>query len=238
MPHLIFTLDFHELVRGNLQPGAACQIDYDPQRIFPAATGYRLGDAAWPVTAHLRYWPSGYKEDILLSSPAGLVKQVITELDGQGSMLRSKISVPADAEELEVWFSAKSPSGEVLYDSDFGANYHFRFVQNDLQLQESRAINQPASPWADLQITIRAKPSVEMVLIRYRILNGDEPYYEHVYQLQPAQPGLWSTENVQIPYDAVIVFDIIYFVGGKKYKNDNNGKYFLCEVIGAPVSMS
>jgi len=237
MPHLIFTLDFHELVRGNLQPGAACQIDYDPQRIFSAVTGYRLGDAAWPVTAHLRYLPSEHKEEILLSSPAGLVKQVITEPDGQGSMLRSNISVPADTEELEVWFSAKTPSGEVLYDSDFGANYHFRFVQNDLQLQESRVVNQPASPWAGLQIRIAARLSVEKVLIRYRILNGDQPYYEHVYYLQHAQPDIWSTENVQIPYDAVIVFDIIYFVGGKKYKNDNNGKYFLCEVTGAPVAI-
>lgn len=228
MPHLLFTLDFHELVKGKLQPGVPCDIDYDPRRLFPSAIPYRQGDPAWPVTAHISMSPSGQTQDLALESPSGVVDHPIVRLDGQGSMLRGTFSPVVGTAELSVWFSGQSPDGTRYFDSEFEANYHFRFSQLDLRLKEAKVINQPNSPWSRLLIVIEAVSAVEKILIRYRILNSDQPNRE--IECWAAQTGEhWDAGNARLPFDAVVAFDIVYYVGGRKFKDDNNGNYYLCE---------
>jgi hypothetical protein len=231
MPHLLFTLDFHELVHGKIQPGASCEVDYDPQRLFPSDAGYRQGDPAYPVTAHIRYLPSGQQQEIDLSSPSGVVDQPITDLNGEGSMLRGAIQVPPDADEIVTWFSGKAPGGKLYYDSEFEANYHFRFSQIDLHVKESKVINQPGTPWAHLLIVVEAKPAIERILIRYRNLNSEKPNNEIECWLTKSGLNTWTSDNSNLPYNPVVVFDILYFVEGRRFKDDNNGEYYLCQNV-------
>ena len=47
-------------------------------------------------------------------------------------MLSAALGVPADAEQLTIWFSYRTTMGAVVHDSDFGANYWFGFPGRDI----------------------------------------------------------------------------------------------------------
>jgi len=38
---------------------------------------------------------------------------------------------------------------------------------------------------------------------------------------------LWETPDIPVPHGAVIAFDLVYFVEGNRFKDDNRGFYFL-----------
>lgn len=232
MGHLIFTLDFHELVRGQLKKGEDNHINYDPLRLASGKEDYLHGSTDFEFTAHIQYKPGGGQE-VKLVSEAGLVSEAIVRNDGRGSMLSGDFKIPSDAEEVIVWISMKDKNGNFTYDNDAGKNFHFRITSEDTKIGNVTVTNDKTKGYAVLKAKVDTIPSVQNVLIRYRITNGKKPLEEVPVSLHSVQSGdkiKWETEDIQIPFGSVVVYDLSYFVDDKKYKLDNNGNYYIAEV--------
>jgi hypothetical protein len=136
-PHITFTADSHELVRGNLAPGQTVTLRYDPRRIVPAGEHYIFGDSAHQITARLLYPPTGVVAAAPLSAPSGMVTSPDYDETGGGSVLVGHAVIPAGARELVAWFEYESPHGATRYDSDFGHNFHFGFAAIQVALLQA-----------------------------------------------------------------------------------------------------
>src|SRR4051812_34045965 len=97
-PKLIFTSDFHELVRGDLVPGP-CVLRYDPHRIVPHSELVSLPATQRHVTAHLSFRPTGgsWTGDMRFAPATKLL--VDPDPAGQGTMLETRFSLPDGCEE-------------------------------------------------------------------------------------------------------------------------------------------
>lgn len=233
MGHLIFTLDFHQLVRGQLKKGEDSQLHYDPQRLASGNGNYLHGSTDFEFTAHLQFKPEGAQE-IKLISEAGIVSEAIIRNDGRGSMLSGDFKIPSNAEEVIVWISMKDNKGNFSYDNDAGKNFHFRITSEDTQIGAVTVTNNKTSGFAVLKAKVDTVASVQNVLLRYRITNGNKPLEEVPVSLHGVPSGdkiKWETDDIQIPYGSVVVYDLSYFVDDKKYKLDNNGNYYIAQLV-------
>lgn len=232
-PQITFTLDFHQLLTGELGPGARCGVRYDPLRIVPAGDPYRHGDPARPVTGYARFHVGGEVTEVALHSPSGMPSEPDIDITGHGSVLVGAFDVPDDAEEVELWFSFEDVWGRTQWDSAFGGNYHFRFTHDDLQVLRADVSSDPQTPYSDFFVEVSAGPDVMGVTARYRVVN--DPADPHGRQSVPlSRTGedadgrvLWSAGSVAVPYHAVLAFDLVYVAGGRTFKEDNQGRYFL-----------
>ncbi len=132
-PQIIFTSDFHELVRGDLMPGQ-CVLRYDPHRIVPPEEIVGLPQSQRPITGHLRFHPGGqvWEGEMRFAPGSRLVAD--NDPTGQGTMLEIEFHLPPGCDELECWFSYAGGSGKTLWDSDLGSNFWLRFPTHDLQI--------------------------------------------------------------------------------------------------------
>jgi hypothetical protein len=232
MSHLIFTLDFHEIVRGQLKPGCDCLISYDPLRIASAIPDYVHGSPDFEFTAYISFLPGEIKE-VKLYSEVGWTKHNIVENDGTGSMLTGTFTLPASINELVIWFSMKARDGMVFYDSKQGANFHFRIESQDIQINSAVVTRDEVAGVGIFKVTVSSSLEIDSVLIRYRITNSKEYFNEIPVNLNGEIEGekkQWDTGNIEVPYGAVIVYDLIYYNAGRKYKAENNGRYYNAEI--------
>ena len=232
MSHLIFTLDFHEIVRGQLKPNNDCLISYDPLRIAAAIPNYVHGSPDFEFTAHISFLPGGKQLDLKLFSEVGWVKNNVIENDGTGSMLTGTFTLPSPIEEVVIWFSMKSDDGLVYYDSKLGKNFHFRIESQDIQITSAVVSKDKAAGVGWFKITASSAPVVDSLIIRYRITNSKEPFYETPVTLTGKvkdEGKQWDSGSVEVPYGAVVVYDLLYFIGDKRFKAENNGRYYNAE---------
>ena len=231
-PFLNFTKDFHELVRGQLERGLRCTISYDPDRIVPEGDGYRFGDPQRPVTAYLRFKPLGPISEIPLQSSSGTMAFAGTTLQGIGPTLKGEFMVPADADWIEIWFRFVDQQGRNVYDSDYGKNFKFRFLAEDVDITHASVAHDAASPLDKLWCRVEASPSVSAIRVRYRVLNTHPPTDRKVVPLEKSGEAasgriVWELRDESVPHRAVVQFDVEYWVDGERFKENNQGSYFL-----------
>jgi hypothetical protein len=230
-PHIIFTYDFHQLVYGELLAGVDCTLSYDPFRIVPADDSYQFGDPSRPITAHIQFQPNPSVQDIVLQSRTGKLHDIDSDYTGQGSMLHGHFHILAHCDEVVAWFSYQDRTGRTRWDSDYGANYRFRFVSEELEFLVSAI--ELGDAVEQLKVTLAADPEIERVIVRYRIVNDrTKPTHEYLVELSPANQrhsdgrSIWTLAT-PLPRGAVVAYDVLYFVGGRKFKDDNSGRYFV-----------
>lgn len=230
MSHLIFTLDFHEMVRGKLQQNGNCTISYDPLRLASGKEGYLHGSTAFEFIAHLQFLPQG-NIDVELLSTTGIIEDPIIMNNGIGSMLSGDFTIPEDAQEIIAWITLKDPEGNFTYDSDFGKNFHFRLAAEDIQVTKAVVKNSKSSGTANFTLTATSATVVDKIIVRYRVINGADPLTENPVELEPVKSTKkqqsWTTNGIELPYGAVVVYDLLYCVGEKSFKVENNGNYFI-----------
>lgn len=229
---MTFTGDFHELVVGDLCPGGSVLLRYDPHRIVPAGEPYRFGDPDRPVIAHVQFREGEAPVDVLLRSSAGSIPCPDVDLTGQGSMLSAQIDVPADAEQLTVWFSYTTASGEIRYDSDGGANYRFGFPCREIGVVQATVVRRPDEPADRFDLTVSAAEAVEDVRVRFSLV-ADPVHTRHEVRLPrggEVEAGggatLWAAA-IDVPHGAIVRFKLYYWIGGRRLKDDNTGAYYL-----------
>ncbi|MGC4102444.1 DUF6209 family protein [Ferruginibacter sp.] len=231
MGHIIFTADFHEIIRGKLSEEKESRIAYDPLRLVagkPAAQ--QLSDPGFHFKANLVFEPSGATIAIPLVSETGRLENLVERIDGTGSMLSGTFVIPVGTEEISAWVEMTTSSGQMEFDSDFGKNFHFRIAENDLQVLSVEINNTNDQLSSVLNIQVNSVQAIEKMLVRYRIANSKEPYSEFVAELVPSvenEQKRWIGTGIQLPSDAVIMYELIYFVNGNRFKVENNGKYFI-----------
>jgi hypothetical protein len=240
-PNLVFTSDFHQLVRGRLARGVNCTIAYDPRR-SASPESYRFGSSDVTFTAHVQTRTGGPVQEVPLVSHAGTMDYVPTTRAGIGPMLAGSFHIPEDAEWITIWVACKSPDGRVWYDSNYGANYTFRFTREDLELRGAEVRPGPGGAIDYLWCSVAASSEVDRVIMRYRVVNTREQTQDEVERelqrtSQTDKEGhiVWETPEITVPHDAVVAFDLVYFVGGDRFKDDNRGHYYLA---AKPAAMS
>jgi hypothetical protein len=239
---LIFTLDFHELLKGDLEPGRPCLLAYAPNRIVPDDEVNAQAYNVRPVVAHLQFRRNAPPISLPLPGWRGDPMIALTETDEDGAVLSTTFTVPPDAEWVMAWFSYADSDGHTLYDSDFGRNFMFRFLARDLILLEAAVVSETGRPTATFICRVAIAPAVDSVRARYRITNQrPEPSRRAVELHQAAgldisgrpeagsQDGMdiWETRDVTVPPDSTLAFDLQYSVGDRIFKDDNQGQYFL-----------
>jgi len=229
---ITFTLDFHELVTGELRPGAPVIISYDPQRIIPPGDKYLHGDPERPIFAHIQFRADSPVISRSLISPVGKVLTPDIDATGQGSMLLARFDVPADAEQVTLWFIYESDSSGLVCDNDQGLNYQFRFPTRDIQSLDAVVTSDPATQSSEFGIKLSALPSIEAVSIRFRVVNAKDFAKTEVNLKKTGKTdskgnNIWSLSDVAVPYQAVVRFKIFYWIKDRRYKDDNSSRYFL-----------
>lgn len=110
---LSFKPDWVTETLGTPRAGAPLVIAYDPARL-PDCRGTKYGLDAWNIRVHYRF-DGGAVKSALLTAPQG----------GQQIAWPATLDVPAGAGEVELWFENQDYYGCQVWDSQFGANYHF-----------------------------------------------------------------------------------------------------------------
>jgi hypothetical protein len=235
MAHILFTSDFHELVRGQLKPGKECLLHYDPQRIMSGRSDYIHGSPDFNFIAHAQYLPQG-GEEVRLVSETGVLREAVLKENGQGSMLTAALSIPAGLEEIILWVSMTDTSGKIYYDSDFGRNFHFRTSGEDVTIVKAEVASNKSAGVSKFDLEATSVPAVETAMVRYRITNSGKPFEETCVALQRTigEKGIyWKTGDIAVPFGSVVVYDLIYFIEGNRYKMDNNGNYYVADIGNA-----
>jgi len=225
-PRITFTADLHELVRGDLAPGQTVTLRYDPRRIVPAHEPYIFGDPVHSITAQLMFPPHDVVTPVLLIAPSGMTTSPDYDETGDGSVLIGRAVIPAGARELVVWFEYESPHGPTRYDSDFGHNFHFGFAPIQVALLD-----------ADVRAGVftaeaAASPEVRRLALHWRIVGRErtEPVDVELARTERRTDKgwpIWTIDPVAVPQDAIVRFKLYYWIGGERFKDDNDGVYYL-----------
>lgn len=251
-PQITFTSDFHELVQGDLKPGP-CVLRYDPLRVITVEEGHA---AQWQIRAFVRFHPGGSEWQQTLQLPAGLPLADLADMTGEGIMLTTTFDIQQGCDELEVWFSCAHPNGEVRWDTDYGKNHWLRFGLADIRFERAQVASSTAPLKASgvavhltnassanassanardsFQLRLSTKPNIDAVTVRWRITNAPEHPRVETPLTSDALGGsdkTWSTPDggIPIPKGGVVAFDIVYHVGGRKFTDDNQGRWYIAE---------
>jgi Family of unknown function (DUF6209) len=226
-PRLTFTRDFHELLRGRLEPGQAVTIRYDPARIVPPDDPYTFGDPARPIRVHATFAAAAAPAvEQTLVSLTGPLPEPIVDVTGQGSMLVATLQCPADAQEVILWFSFRGSDGRVRYDSEFGRNFRFPFLDREFHVVEADV--------AAGRFTLEAAtvPGASEVTVYYRVAPTQHAKPVEVSLRRRAQPDPdgWIHWVLDPPADvgagSAVTFKCYYNVRRTWYKDDNDGVYY------------
>lgn len=228
---ITFTNDFHELVTGDLRPGAAVDVRYDPQRIVPADEPYLFGDPSRPIVAHARFRDGDQPTERPLESKTGIVVHPDVDVTGQGSMLSTSFAVPENAERVTLWFSYPGAAGDTSYDSDYGANYCFGFPCRQIVVLAATVTDDPRASSADFALSVAADPAVEEVAVRYYVVADPActKNYATLRRTEESDPegrAVWSV-SVPVPRQAVVRFGLFYRIGPHRFEDDDGGHYYL-----------
>ncbi|HEX8823426.1 MAG TPA: DUF6209 family protein [Archangium sp.] len=224
---IYFTHIWTQRIEGELKPGSKLSIYYDPHRM-PLAPNYLFGTPDQPITVHVKFSENGPVHDKVLWSPAGILRHVDKDPTGYGSMLFQDFVIPADAEELVVWFDYRSSDGQVHYDSDYGRNFRFRFLTRDVRVHPVPSSENGSAR----QLRLAVNPRATHVSVRYRVLEKGVP--SHVREAPLTDTGardseghrIWLLPNSVLPSGAPVFFDLAYHLNGHTYVDDNSGRSF------------
>lgn len=256
-PAMIFLSQFRELIRGQPKPGGPCQILYDPSRIVPAVDYDRQIDSKdhrtrsvrfmspeteVPVTAHIQFQPNGPILEVPLSTESGPLRDAVIRRDGRGTMLYGSFKIPDEAEWIMVWFTHIDLEGKIHYDSRFGANYTFRFIEREIRVLEATIEPLASGTGHYFRCKVETAPFVNSVLLRYQVVNyPPEPPPVNVTMLRDPEQDksgriIWTSGDIVVPHRAVIAFDLVYFVHNRSFKEDNQGTFFIVSELSTDAT--
>lgn len=206
---LSFTSDFHELLR-----------------IVPPGDDYVFGDPARPITAHARFGAPG-DLSVMLESAVGMQPDRQSDITGEGPMLTATVDVPGHASELELWFSFEGVFGTV-YDSDLGTNFHFGFPRAQISVLEADVSGQKDSKFI---LEVSAVAEVHHVAARvHPATPGNFASFDADLEAAGESANGWRTwalNDVNVPAGQIVRFKLYYWIGDTRYKEDNDGLYYL-----------
>jgi len=230
-PQITFTSDFHELVVGDLIPGR-CVLLYDPLRL---AGGYDQSRPRY-FNAFVRFHPSNQEWTCPMTVPARVPLQSMADSAAQGYVLETAFDIPKDCDQLEVWFAYHRPNGETRWDSDFGKNFWMRFPLNDVKTIQAivHPPRQPVPGHDMFEVEVTSLACIESMVVRWRIGNQSREERRQSPLVSSAQGSSlkrWSLTGggVTVPRNATVVFDLVYYVGGRKFTDDNQGRWYIAD---------
>lgn len=230
--HLRLTRDWHELLAGDLRPGAPLVVHYDPARVVPAADGYFFGDPQRPVTAWVDYGTGQAPQPVMLRSHAGLLQMPDVDITGHGSMLSARLDVPADATAVTLSFSYLARSGTVCVDDDHGARFRFGFTGQEITLRAAEVVEQPGRAVALFGVEVAAHPDVTAVEVSFRVIGSHavDPGRAELARAGGVETGgwvPWKAAGIEVPAGAKLRFKLDYWRGDLRTTDDNAGQYYL-----------
>lgn len=230
-PRITFTHDFHELVRGDLVPGSTVVLRYDPLRIVPRDDGYVFGDPNRPIVAHAMFHPGEPPVSRTLHSPAGMLTHPDIDVTGDGNVLQGELAVPADAQEVVLWFTYASPLAGLQHDSDGGRNFHFGFASRQIAPLSADIDVDPQRQASAFSLRVAAVGEVDRVAVRVRAVNRADFVKADIdlHKTAQAENGwpVWDLAGVPVPDKTILQFKLYYWIGELRYKDDNDGLYYL-----------
>jgi len=127
------------------------------------------GTPTWSITAYVKFSETGQPQSYVLKSLTGPVRRKTTNESGSGTIMKANVPVPVNASEVILWFVNTGRSGAVYYDSDYGRNYWFRFVQNDIRVISDQIVSDPETPYSGFGVQVSAAPALTGVSVHYRV---------------------------------------------------------------------
>jgi hypothetical protein len=232
-PSITFTKDHRQLVHGDLLPGREVTIVYDAERL-PHERSQDHGRKAWTIRCFYKFVENGTVSSTDLWSETGKILSKISNEPGEGTMMLSRINIPDDADHLTLWFLNTGKSGAEYWDSNFGRNYIFRFVVEDINITDVGVEHDAKKPVSNFHIEVEASPEVDEVTVLYRIMNGPGSPKEQDIPLPlnmtgtpaPTQKRRWSGTTA-VPEGAVVRFTVTYNSYGNPHADTNSGKGYL-----------
>jgi hypothetical protein len=231
LPQFTFTSDWHELVEGDLVPGP-CVLRYDPLRLIPHQTSAR----DLQIASFVRFHPCGGEWKGISTVPANTPLGLLADPTGQGYMLETTFTIPSGCDELEVWFSHTQANGQTFWDSETGQNYWLRFPLHDIEIKEAKVRTAGGKTAGQdlLAVEISSVACIDRVDLRWRFANHPS-FPRSEISLTSVQPKdlqkSWITpkDGISIPKKATVVFDLIYYVSGHKFTDDNQGRWYIAD---------
>lgn len=229
-PQIIFTSDFHELVRGDLIPGT-CVLKYDPLRLI------EVGDAAQEthhIRAYVRFHPNGSEWQGVMTLPSGEPLAALADPSGQGYMLSVSFDIPKGCDELEIWFSCTHEDGQTHWDSANGKNYWLRFGLADILIEDAKikSSRKKADPTDTFELSITTDPGVDSVELRWWMTNHPDTPRKSVSLVASgsnADRKKWTCPEagISVAKGAVVAYDLVYYLHGRKHTDDNQGSWYI-----------
>ena len=212
-----FTEDFKQQTRGSLRPGQPIDLEFADSRIPDEPTGAASLEACVQ-----------FNKGAVVATPLRLrqgwrtINPALTE-PGEGNLWVGRFTPPAGTTEMCIWFVKTGPSGRKYYDSRFGKNYWFRFVELDLDILSATVDAK------GFHLDIETSGEVTSVEARYNILNagavaGVLPL--SVKSDKSKDKKLWVGSAPLNP-KAVVSFAVVYSANGHSYTDDNQRRGYL-----------
>ena len=230
-PRITFTNDFHELVRGDLAPGRTVTLRYDPLRIVPKNENYTFGDPDLPIMAHVIFRPGEPATTLILLSPSGMLESPDIDTTGAGDMLRTEFVIPENAAEVMMWFTYASPVSGMHRDDDEARNFHFGFVNRQIKVLSATVVESPNGDASIFALSVVTVAAVDRVIVRFVGVN-DPAASKTELDLRRTERNengwpVWELAGTAVPRGAILRFKLYYWIGSIRYKDDNNGLYYL-----------
>lgn len=229
-PRIVFTKDFLQRGHGDLLPGRTVTLVYDAERLpqeRPVDGGHALA-----IDAMYRTSAGGAIATLRLWSQTGRTLSKTGVEPGEGTMVIGRIELPEDAQFLEVWFVNKGASGAEYWDSNFGRNYLFRFVADELHVTRAEVTHEAGEPLGRLEVDIAAVADIDAIYVAYHIANAPAASRRHEV-LALARTGTTSGElqdwsgAVAVSEDAVVRLTFRYAVDGSEHTDTNSGRGYV-----------
>lgn len=115
---LNFLAGWAEEQHGAVVQGGQLVVNYDLNRLTNCQGSTAYGQPAWNTVAYVRFTPGGQT----FNGP--LVEHDLWQT-GTSKAIPFEVTVPTDATGVELWFYHSGNGCAGVYDSDYGANYHF-----------------------------------------------------------------------------------------------------------------
>jgi len=238
-PLITFTKDFRQLVHGDVLPGRTVTLIYDAERL-PDERSEEQGRKAWTIRAFYKFLEHGEVRATDLWSETGAILTKVGNDPGEGTMMICRVDLPQDADHLTVWFLNTGKSGAQFWDSNFGRNYIFRFVVEDLHIHFAEVFHDPHDPLSWFRIEVLASPEISDLAVLYRIMNQPSAVLEEDVRL-PLTPGppdsegrcKWSA-STPVPENAVVRFTLAYNTYGNPHADTNSGNGYLTWIGAEP----
>jgi hypothetical protein len=114
-----FNGNWTQVPDGPIVQGGLMKIVYDPSRLRVCRATYN-GGRTWNIVASWRFLPSNDVQNVSLYDGDYYA--------GEAAIRQPQVPVPADATQVQFWFSNTDRAGCSAWDSNFGNNYVFDIV--------------------------------------------------------------------------------------------------------------